>query len=396
MEILLALMLMIWNPAHDLSKLHEHIRFDHLVQAVERAREYGSEKPKYDEVTASGEWIKRDPQQDEAPVIRGVYASAHTANGARMQSILQLLEETELNAIVIDIKEDEGYVTYETGNPEIEQYGTTKRIIRDIGHVMDQLEQRNIYPIARIVVFKDKVLARQKPEWSFLNPDGTLWANNRGEHFVNPYIKEIWEYNVEVAKQAVQAGFKEIQFDYVRFPEGFEQRADRLIYERDDTMSRTEAITEFVRYAREQLNPLGVRVSVDIFGYAASVPAAEGIGQDFNEISKYVDVISPMVYPSHYGPGWFGVNVPDAQPYTTIYNAMIDTHRKLEQIKEVKPIIRPWIQDFTATWVRGYIPYGKKEVEEQIRALYDTGIEEFLLWNASNVYTEGVDYLLSP
>ena len=170
MEILLALMLMIWNPAHDLSKLHEHIRFDHLVQAVERAREYGSEKPKYDEVTASGEWIKRDPQQDEAPVIRGVYASAHTANGARMQSILQLLEETELNAIVIDIKEDEGYVTYETGNREIEQYGTTKRIIRDIGHVMDQLEQRNIYPIARIVVFKDKVLARQKPEWSFLIP----------------------------------------------------------------------------------------------------------------------------------------------------------------------------------------------------------------------------------
>ena len=132
---------------------------------------------------------------------------------------------------------------------------------------MGQLEQRNIYPIARIVVFKDKVLARQKPEWSFLNPDGELSGRTtRGEHFVNPYIKEIWEYNVEVAKQAVQAGFKEIQFDYVRFPEGFEQRADRLIYERDDTMSRTEAIIEFVRYAREQLNPLGVRVSVDIFG----------------------------------------------------------------------------------------------------------------------------------
>lgn len=397
MEILLAMLLMFSDPGHE-QIVHENIDFDRLTEAIELARAYGQEEPPapiYDENPGSENWIKRDPQQGEAPTIRGVYATAHTANGARMQSVLQLIEETALNSIVIDIKEDEGFVTYETGNPEIERYGTTKRIIRDIEAVMEQLEQRDIYPIARIVVFKDKVLARQKPEWSFLNPDGSLWANIRGEHFVNPYIKEIWEYNVEVAKQAVAAGFKEIQFDYVRFPEGFERRADTLTYVRDEEMSRTEAVTEFVRYAREQLNPLGVRVSVDIFGYAASVPAAEGIGQDFNEISKYVDVISPMVYPSHYDPGWYGARVPDAQPYTTIYGAMTDTHRKMEQIKDVKPIIRPWIQNFTAPWVEGYIPYGKHEVEEQIRALYDTGVEEFLLWNPSNIYTENVDYLLT-
>jgi len=154
-------------------------------------------------------------------------------------------------------------------------------------------------------------------------------------------------------------------------------------------------IADFVAYAREQLNPLGARVSVDIFGYAASVPAAEGIGQDFVEISRHVDVISPMVYPSHYSTGWFGSKVPDAEPYVTISGAMKDTREKLLPLEQSgeKPIIRPWIQDFTATWVKGHIKYGKHEVEEQIRALTDNGIDEFLLWNASNKYTKGVDYV---
>jgi len=153
-----------------------------------------------------------------------------------------------------------------------------------------------------------------------------------------------------------------------------------------------QVVSEFVEYARQELSPLGVRVSVDIFGYAASVPAAEGIGQDFNAISRHVDVISPMVYPSHYSTGWFGSNVPDAEPYRTIDGAMKDTHEKLSELGDLKPIIRPWIQDFTATWVKGHIKYGKAEVEAQIRALADNGIEEFLLWNAGNVYTEGVNY----
>lgn len=348
----------------------------------------------FDEGIGTEDWIKRDPQIDTAPAIRGLYASAHTANGSpRMEAILQLIEKTDLNAIVIDVKEDEGYVTFETENEKIEQFGTTKRIIHNIDELMNTLEEKEIYPIARIVVFKDKVLARNKPEWSFINPNGTLWANGRNEHFVNPYIKDIWDYNIEVAKEAIHVGFKEIQFDYVRFPEGFEKRAEVLTYKVIDQLNREDVITDFVKYAREQLNPLGARVSVDIFGYAASAPAG-GIGQDFNGISKYVDVISPMVYPSHYSTGWFGSEVPDANPYTTIYGAMVDTHKKLEQIAEYKPIVRPWIQDFTATWLKGHIVYGKKEIEEQIRALRDTGVDEFLLWNASNIYTENARYIL--
>lgn len=155
-----------------------------------------------------------------------------------------------------------------------------------------------------------------------------------------------------------------------------------------------DTIAAFVKYAKAQLEPLGVRVSVDIFGYAASVPAAEGIGQDFVKISKYVDVISPMIYPSHYGPGWFGVKDPDTSPYATIKGAMKDTRKKLDTIGSYKPVIRPWIQDFTASWLgKGhYIPYGKAQVESQIKALHEAGTDEYLLWNAANRYTADANF----
>lgn len=388
MEIILALLMLIMGntgAAQDLD-------MDYLLAAAAELKASETEVVLVDENPGTDDWIKRDPQADEAPVIRGIFATAHSAGGANLSRLLQLIDDTDLNAMVIDVKDDHGYITYETGNPELEAYGTTRRIIRDMDTLMETLEQHEVYPIARIVVFKDTVMAGEKPEWSFLE-NGNVWINNRREAFVNPYVKEVWDYNIEVAKEAAKAGFKEIQFDYVRFPEGFETRADRLQYTSLEDQSREEIVTEFVKYAREQLNPLGVRVSVDIFGYAASAPAS-GIGQDFNGISKYVDVISPMIYPSHYGPGWFGSPVPDAAPYTTIYGANIDTHKKLEEIDEYKPIIRPWIQDFTASWIPGYIPYGKEEVEAQIRALKDTGVDEFLLWNASNVYTKDVNYIL--
>jgi hypothetical protein len=333
---------------------------------------------------------KSDPQQ-EAPKVMGVYATAHSAGGAKLEKLLKLLDDTELNSLVIDVKDDYGYVTYPTQDPMIQQRETTKKIIKDPVALLERLKAHDVYPIARIVVFKDSVLAAKHPELSYVEDNGALWKNGRGESFVNPYLKEVWEYNVRIAKEAAALGFKEVQFDYVRFPEGFEKKADILQYHRDDRQ-RIEVVADFVKYAREELEPLGIRVSVDIFGYAASVPAAEGIGQDFELISKYVDVICPMIYPSHYSTGWFGSKVPDAAPYTTINGAMIDTHKKLEPLGDFKPIIRPWIQDFSASWVKGYIKYGKKEVEEQIRALRDNGVEEFLLWNANNNYTPGVNY----
>ncbi|BCG58704.1 putative glycoside hydrolase [Paenibacillus sp. URB8-2] len=343
--------------------------------------------------SADGAPPMADPQPD-APKVKGVYVTAYSAGGSRMDTLMNLIDQTELNAMVIDIKDDAGYITYKTDNAELQQMGKPQPFIRDIGKLMERLKKHEVYPIARIVVFKDSVLAKKHPELSFVKSDGSVWHNKGGDSFVNPYNENVWKYNVEIAKEAVKLGFKEVQFDYVRFPEGFEKRADSLKYTKVAGKSRVQIVSDFVKYAKQELNPLGVRVSVDIFGYAASVPAAEGIGQDFVKISKNVDVISPMVYPSHYSTGWFDVKDPDKNPYATIKGSMVDTHKKLNPLGSYKPVIRPWIQDFTASWLGGghYIKYGKLQVEDQIRALKEQNVDEFLLWNASNRYTSGVDY----
>ncbi|MBY9082486.1 putative glycoside hydrolase [Paenibacillus sp. HN-1] len=334
-----------------------------------------------------------DPQPD-APKVKGIYVTAYSAGGSRMDTLMDLIDKTELNAMVIDIKDDAGYITYKTDNAELQKLGKPQPFIGDINKLMERLKKHDVYPIARIVVFKDTVLAKKNPELSFVKSDGSVWSNSKGDSFVNPYNEAVWKYNVDIAKEAVKLGFKEIQFDYVRFPEGFEKRADSLKYTKVPGKSRVDIVGDFVKYAKQELNPLGVRVSVDIFGYAASVPAAEGIGQDFVKISKNVDVISPMIYPSHYSTGWFNVKDPDKNPYATIKGSMVDTHKKLDPLGSYKPTIRPWIQDFTASWLGSghYIKYGKQQVEDQIRALKEENVDEFLLWNANNRYSAGVDY----
>ncbi|MCQ4087014.1 putative glycoside hydrolase [Saccharibacillus sp. JS10] len=372
------------------------IQANPITVAVESAWNLSTLTAQKDSVVidANNPPVKIDPQPD-APKVKGIYVTAYSAGGSRMTELLDLLDNTGLNSMVIDIKDDLGYITYKTENKELLKMGTAQKFIPDINALMDRLKKHNVYPIARIVVFKDTILAQNHPELSFTNKDGSVWKNGGGDAFVNPYSKEVWDYNVDIAKEAAALGFKEIQFDYVRFAEGFEKRADELIYEKTDS-TRTEAVSEFVQYARKELAPLGVRVSVDIFGYAASVPAADGIGQDFTKISENVDVIAPMVYPSHYSTGWFGAKDPDREPYVTIKGSMVDTFKKLDEIEDEsqRPIVRPWIQDFTASWLGSghYTKYGKAEVDAQIKAMADMNVDEYLLWNASNRYTKNGNY----
>ena len=330
--------------------------------------------------------------------VRGIYVTGHSAGGAHFQTLLELVKSTELNAMVIDIKDDYGNLTFRP-DEDSPFYDISKPYIGDPVKMMEVLEENQIYPIARIVVFKDSVLAKQRPDLSFLE-NGNVWVNNRGEAFVNPYEKEVWEYNVEIAKKAVELGFQDIQFDYVRFPEGFELRDDILQYglgdyadlDMDPVKKRVEAVTDFVAYARETLNQYGVDVSVDIFGYAVTVEETPGIGQNFSRISENVDVISSMIYPSHWTPH-FGIDFPDKEPYRLV-NEYSKLENKVLGALDNPPISRPWIQDFEAPWLYSgpTFQYGVAEVEAQIRALNENGIYEFLLWNAGNVYTEGVDY----
>ena len=332
--------------------------------------------------------------------IRGVYVTGHSAGGARFTELIKLMDSTELNAMVIDIKDDFGDLTFVPADDSpLKALNIGNPYMKDPKAMLKILEEKQVYPIARVVVFKDSKLANAKPELSFV--EGTeVWKNGRGESFVNPFMKEVWDHNIAIAIEAAKMGFQEIQFDYVRFPEGFETRSETLKYGQgdyatskdDDVQKRVQAVTDFVAYAREKLKPYDVKVSVDIFGYAATLPEAPGIGQNFGKISENVDVISSMIYPSHWT-SYFGIAKPDLEPYKLVQEYAKAENETLSKLK-TPPISRPWLQDFTASYLGAgnYQKYGAEEVEAQIRALSEAGIKEYLLWNAGNRYSPGVDY----
>ncbi|WP_080146501.1 putative glycoside hydrolase [Marinilactibacillus piezotolerans] len=333
--------------------------------------------------------------------VKGVFVTGYSAGGSRMDSLVNLLNDTELNSMVIDVKDDHGNMMMPLDS-DMELIQESTQNVIEPASLMDTLEKNDIYPIARVVVFKDTKLATARPDLSFKEENGEVWSNNNGDKFVNPYQREVWEYNVEVAKQAAKLGFKEIQFDYVRFPEGFEKRDEILSYSRGDyqesdlnnVKQRVDAVTEFVAYAKQELQAYDVDVSVDIFGYAATMEETPGIGQNFSRISSNVDVISSMIYPSHWGVGSLGISKPDLEPYNVVDQYMEYETAIFEELGEDAPTSRPWLQDFTASYLGSgyYKEYGAQEVSDQIRALNEHGVNEFLLWNAGNVYSEGAQY----
>ena len=329
--------------------------------------------------------------------VKGIYVTAYSVGyEEKFNKLVDYVDSNDLNAMVIDIKDDMGVVTADFNSEDSHIQENTEEYIPDIKELMDLMEEKQIYPIARIVTFKDTLLANEQPEMSFTNSNGTVWKASNGESFINPFLKQTWDYAVNVGIEAAKAGFKEIQFDYVRFPEGFEVWGDTLNYdmgeyadlEMTDDEKRVQAITDFTAYAKEKLMPYGVDVSVDIFGYTASVVEASGIGQNFPQISENVDVISSMIYPSHWGTDYFGIYKPDLYPYELVAEYM-KVENELLATLETPPTSRPWLQDFTASYLGSgfYQTYGKAQVDAQVQALYDAGVNEFLLWNALNNYT---------
>ncbi|MBS4218012.1 putative glycoside hydrolase [Bacillus sp. FJAT-49711] len=372
--------------ADDLEKVHPHI-----------ARQLSVEKKTLQDILPR--FTFNSGRHFEYPdAVRGIYVTGHSAGGSKFNDLVKLIDSTDLNAMVIDVKDDWGQITYKL--PKDSPFAHLgQNYIHDPKEMLDVLEEKQIYPIARIVVFKDSTLPKTRPDLSF--KDGKkIWVNGRGESFVNPFLKEVWDYNVDIAIEAAKLGFQEIQFDYVRFPEGFENRDTQLKYglghykdsKEDNVQKRVHAVTDFVAYAKEKLAQYGVKVSVDIFGYTATLPEAPGIGQNFSKISENVDVISSMIYPSHWT-SYFGITKPDLEPYKLVREYAKLENAKLKELKS-PPVSRPWLQDFTASYLGAgnYQVYGKEQVEAQIKALYDEGIDEYLLWNAGNKYSPNVDY----
>lgn len=323
--------------------------------------------------------------------VKGLYITGHTTSTEKYGNLIDLLNTTELNSLVIDVKEDSGYLTYKSNVPQVKEVASDRKtFIKDIDALLHEADENNIYTIARIVTFKDPFYAGARTDIAMQTKTGGVWRDKKGVAWVDPYNKEVWEYNVAIAKEAAEKGFKEIQFDYVRFPENGKKVDQEVAFINPENKSKAEIIADFLTYAREELKDYPVYVSADVFGLTTTVVDDMGIGQQWELITSTVDYISPMMYPSHYGNGSYGLSIPDAYPYETIKYGLedaIEKNNKVQSNGESIAIIRPWYQDFTATWVKGYIRYGPEEVLEQIKAGNELGIDEYLIWNAGNNYS---------
>ncbi len=331
-----------------------------------------------------------DEDMRKPVTVKGIYVPAGTANSDKLEKLLDMTSSTEINAMVIDVKDDHGKISFQMDCPVAKEIGALTNTITDVKTLVKTLKEKNIYLIARIVSFKDPYLAEKRPDLAIRNKDGSLYRDNNGECWVNPYNKDVWDYLVSVASQAAAVGFDEIQFDYIRFSTGDGiSKAD--FGEAAKTMTKEGIITEFTKYAYRKLKPIGVYVSADVYGAIISSPVDAGlVGQNFVEMSKYLDYICPMIYPSHFGEGNYGIQYPDLDPYNIIRKVLEASDTKLSELpkKQHRAIVRPWLQDFTASWVKHHKKYGGEEVRQEINGVYSAGYGEWLLWNSKCDYSE--------
>ena len=320
--------------------------------------------------------------------VKGIYVTGPAAGSERMEQLIDLVSSTELNTMVIDVKNDEGNLTYKMEVPASANLEAGIRYVKDMPALIERLHQQGIYVIARIVCFKDPVLAAARPELALRLPDGKAVMDANGLAWVNPYKEEVWDYLCTLAECASRDGFDEIQFDYVRFPIGND--ANAADYGVDmSTYPREAGLTDFFDYASKRLHEKQIIFGADLFGtIIGSDVDRDRTGQNYLSIAEHTDAICPMIYPSHYANGTFGMNVPDQYPYETIANALQLSKEALGETDSPKGVVRPWLQCFNAIWVDGHITYGSKEVHDQIQAVYDAGYEEWFLWHASNHYEQ--------
>ncbi|GGA16550.1 hypothetical protein GCM10008018_71300 [Paenibacillus marchantiophytorum] len=334
--------------------------------------------------------VPAQPQLPAKQVVKGIYVSAWSAVGNKFEQLLTLVEQTDLNAMVIDVKNDSGQVTYPSTIPVVNEIGANSHvIIHDLKAKLQRLKDKNIYSIARIVVFKDPYLGKQKSGLAMKSHSGSVWKDNKGIAWVDPYKEEVWDYNIQLAEEAAALGFDEIQFDYVRFPENGKKVDSEVQFDNPNKLTKAQVIESFLQRAKEKIGQRAY-LSADVFGLTTSSDNDMGIGQDWARISKQVNYISPMLYPSHYTSGIYGVKSPDLQPYAIISRAISDAKGKNQQLAQAASHvaeIRPWYQDFTATWVKPHKTYGAADVNEQIKAAKEHGVEQFLLWNSNSIYS---------
>jgi hypothetical protein len=319
--------------------------------------------------------------------LRGLYVNRWAALGRKLTDLIGVAKRTEVNALVIDVKDDRGFVLYRSKVPLAREIGADTAdghwmSSAKVRAVLDTMAAHKIYPIARIVVAKDPLLAEKKLDLAIKRKsDLKPWLDKNGHPWLDPHQRAVWQYAVDLAREAHELGFSEVQFDYVRFPD--EKRLiSETIYPLANGRTRAQVIRDQLGFVRSALKPLGMRVTADVFGLTATDTTDMGIGQRWEMFVDQVDVVLPMIYPSHFARGTYKLRNPNAHPYKTIDHALKDAIARSDSVPNAAIVI-PWYQDFTL----GAPRYGAAEIRAQKKAGYDNGFQSWILWNPKSNYT---------
>ena len=317
--------------------------------------------------------------------VKALYMTSWVAGTPTLRKkVFDLLDETEANAIVIDIKDYTGRISFEVHDPKLAAVGSVERRIADIRGLVDELHAKGIYVIGRISSFQDAYLASHRPDLAIhkLSDDG-VWKDTKGVAWLDESNKEVWDYLVSIARESYAQGFDELNFDYVRFPSDGNLKDFKFVSYDPKTKTKAEQIKEFFTYLHKELAGTGPFISADLFGLTSSSKDDLGIGQVLENAAPYFDYIAPMIYPSHYASGFLNFKNPADHPYEVILSEMKTASERLLAASSTSAKLRPWLQDFNlgATYTPAMIRQEKK-------AVYDAGLTGWMMWSASNNYTK--------
>lgn len=319
-------------------------------------------------------------------IVKAIYVTSWSASKASyIEYIINIAKTSEINAVVIDIKDWSGYIAYDTKVTEVEKYNAKSIRIRDIDSLIQKLHEEGIYLIARTTIFQDPVLAEARPDLAVYSKSdpSSLWLDNKGLAWIDPAAKESWDYNIAIVKEAAELGFDEINFDYIRFPSDGNLNNMGFPFW-DEDIPKNLIIKDFFEYLRQEMPD--TKLSVDLFGLSTVNRDDLGIGQVIEDAFEYFDYICPMVYPSHYATGFLGRQNPAEYPYEVVRYSMEKALERLSIIDQTSAELRPWLQDFNLGAI-----YDAEMVKAQIKAVYDSlgkDFKGFMLWSPSNIYTK--------
>ncbi|MDO8493188.1 MAG: putative glycoside hydrolase [bacterium] len=318
--------------------------------------------------------------------LRAIYMSSWVAGSPDFRDkVIKIADETEINSIVVDVKDSTGVVSFLMDDPLIKKINPFEDRIPDIDKFITKLHDKNIYVIARVAVFEDPILAKARPDLAVKRrSDGKTWKDRKGLSWTDMGSKEVWDYNIAVAKGAYEAGFDEINFDYIRFPSDGDMNDIAYTSLEGKKLNRPEELRIFFHYLNEKMKEKDIPISADLFGMTTTNTDDLNIGQVLENAIPYFDYISPMVYPSHYPNNFNGYKNPAAVPYELIKFVMGQGVNRMIAASSSPDKLRPWLQDFNLGAV-----YTADLVRAQIKATYDVGLSSWMLWSPSNKYTVG-------